>query len=149
MHARVRPVGERLDLCLQYVAWIKKQVALAEEQVREAREARAQMEEKLANGLRDLEALRAEAPAHPRQGMEVDPNEEVIRLKAPVAELQSERQIQEADSSRSKKARTTALSLTDVAPLQGGVGAENHSLVMSSLTEAADSVLKKAGRSVL
>ena len=32
MHARVRPVGERLDLCLQYVARVKKQVARAEDQ---------------------------------------------------------------------------------------------------------------------
>ena len=51
--------------------------------------------------------------------------------------------------SRSKKARTTALSLTDVAPLQGGVGVENPSLDMSSLIEAADSALKEAGRGVL
>ena len=40
MHARVRPVGERLDL---HVTPVKKQVAPAEDQVREAREALAQM----------------------------------------------------------------------------------------------------------
>ena len=111
--------------------------------MREAQETQAQMEEKLANGLRDLEAERAEASAHPRPCpepstprhlMEVDPNEEVIRLRARVAELQSERHVQEADSSRSKKARTTALSLF---------------LVMSSLIEAADSALKEAGRGAL
>ena len=66
MQARVRPVGERLDLCLQYVARVKKQLSRAEDQVREAKEAHAQMEEKLANGLRDLEALRAEASTQPR-----------------------------------------------------------------------------------
>ena len=78
MQARVRPVGERLDLCLQYVARVKKQVARAEDQVREAREALAQMEEKLANGLRDLEVLCvwrlrhshdiAQSPAHHDKG---------------------------------------------------------------------------------
>ena len=45
LQARVRPVGERLDLRLQYV----RQVARAEEQVREAKEVQAQMEEKLAS----------------------------------------------------------------------------------------------------
>ena len=34
VQAQVRPVGERLDLCLQYVTRVKKQVARAEEQVR-------------------------------------------------------------------------------------------------------------------
>ena len=59
-------------------------------------------------------------PSTPRQEMEVDPNEEVIRLKAQVAELQLERQVvQEADSSR-KKARTVELSLTYVTPVHGG-----------------------------
>ena len=154
MQARVRPVGERLDLCLQHVARVKKQVARAEDQVREAREVFAQMEEKLANGLRDLEVLRAEAsaqprhcpePSTPRQGMEVDPNEEVIRLRAQVAELQERQVGQEADSSR-KKARTTEVSLTNVTPVLGGGGVENpSSLVMSSLIEAANSVLR-AGR---
>ena len=154
MQARVRPVGERLDLCLQYVARVKKQVARAEDQVREAREALAQMEEKLANGLRDLEVLRAEASAQPRhcpepntprQGMEVDANEEVIRLRAQVAELQERQVGQEADSSR-KKARTTEISLTNVTPVLGGGGVENPSVVMSSLIEAADSALREAGR---
>ena len=157
VQARVRPVGERLDLCLQFVARVKKQLARAEDQVREAREAQAQMEEKLANGLRDLEVLRAEAsaqprscqePTTPRQGMEVDPNEELIRLRAQVAELQLGRQdVQEADSSR-KKARTTELSLATAMPLPGGGGVENPSVVMSSSIEAADSALREAGRGV-
>ena len=154
MQARVRPVGERLDLCLQYVARVKKQLTRAEDQVREAREAHAQMEEKLANGLRDLEALRAEAsaqprscpePVTPRQGMEVDPNEELIRLRAQVAELQERQAGQEADSSR-KKARTTELSLTTAITSHGKGGVENPSVVMSSLIEAADSALREAGR---
>ena len=73
----------------------------------------------MASGLRDVEPLRAEASEHPRhcperstprQAMDVDPNEELISLRAQVAELQSERQaIQEAESSRSNKARTSAL----------------------------------------
>ena len=150
MQARVRPVGERLDLCLQYVARVKR----AEDQVREAREAHAHMEEKFANGLRDLEALRAEAsaqprscpePVTPRQEMEVDPNEELIRLRVQVAELQERPVGQEADSSR-KKARTTELSLTTAITSHWKGGVENPSVVMSSLIEATDSVLREAGR---
>ena len=92
VQAQVRPVGERLDLCLQYVTRVKKQVARAEEQVREAKEVQAQME----GGLRDLEALRAEASDHPRQcpepstqgqATDVDPREELIKLRAQVAEF--------------------------------------------------------------
>ena len=114
--AQVRPVGERLDLCLQYIARVKRQVARAEEHVREAKEAQVQMEEKLANGLRDLEALRAEASEEPRQRpqqgvaqpvMEVEPNEEIVRLRALVAELQKER-VQGVEANRTKKARTLA-----------------------------------------
>ena len=44
---------------------VKKQVARAEEQVRNAMEVQRQMEEKLANGLRDLEVLRGEASRQP------------------------------------------------------------------------------------
>ena len=65
--ARVRPMGERLDLCLQYVARVKKQVAKAEEQVRAAQEVLRQTQEKLKNGLRDLEVLRAEASEQPER----------------------------------------------------------------------------------
>ena len=157
VQAQVRPVGERLDLCLQYVTRVKKQVARAEEQVREAKEVQAQMGEKLASGLRDLEALRAEASEHPRhcpepstprQATDVDPMEELIRLRAQVAELQSKRQAnQEAETSRSKKARTSVS--TEMVPLQGGGGVDNPSVVMSNLIEAADSALRDAGRGVL
>ena len=58
-------MGERLDLCLQHIARVKKQFAQAQEQVRAAQEVQQQMEEKLTNGLRDLEILRAEASKHP------------------------------------------------------------------------------------
>ena len=57
VQAQVRPVGERLDLCLQHVARVKKQVARAEDHFRAAREVNSQMEEKLVNWLRDLEVL--------------------------------------------------------------------------------------------
>ena len=72
----------------------EKQVAKAEEHVREAKEAQVHLEEKLANGLLDLEALHAEASEEPRQCpqqsavMEVEPNKEIVRLRALVAELQ-------------------------------------------------------------
>ena len=117
LHARVRAVGERLDLCLQYVTSVKRQVARAEEQVWEANDVQAQMEEKLASGLRDLEALRAEASEHPRQcpepsipreAMDIDPSEELIRLRAQVQSCSPRvKAIQEIEPSRSKKARTS------------------------------------------
>ena len=143
---------------IQNVTPVKKQVARAEEQVREAKEVHAHMEEKLASGLRDLEELRAKASEHPRhcpepstpeQAMDVDSSmEELIRLRAQVAELQCERQaIQEAESSRSKKARTSVP--TALVPLQGGDGLDNPSAVMSNLIEAADSALRDAGRGAL
>ena len=63
------------------------------------------MEEKLASGLSDLEAFRAERnirqcpePSIPREAMDVDPNEELIRLRAQVADLQSYRQIVQEES---------------------------------------------------
>ena len=43
VQAQVRPVGERLDFCLQYIARVKKQVARAEDHVRAAREVHSQM----------------------------------------------------------------------------------------------------------
>ena len=152
--AQVRPVGERLDLCLQYIARVKKQVARAEEHVREAKEAQVQLEERLANGLRDLEALRAEASEEPRQRspqsavMEVEPNEEIVKLRALVAKLQKER-AQEVEANRTKKARTLAGFCSDLAHCQGGHSAQNPSEVMSTLIDAADSTLKEAGRGVL
>ena len=114
------------------------------------------MEEKLANGLRDLEALRAEASEEPRQRtqqsapppvMEVEPNEEIVRLRPLVAELQKER-VQEVEANRTKKARTLAGSFTDLAHYQGGHSAQNPSEVMSTLIDAADSTLREAGRDV-
>ena len=85
----MRPVGERLDLCLQYIARVKKQVARAEDHDRAASEVHSQMGEKLANGLRDLEVLRAGSTC---PGMELETNEEISKLRAHVAELQMERQ---------------------------------------------------------
>ena len=114
MRVRVRFVGERHDLYTQHVVQRKKQVARAQEQVREARVVQADMEEKLTNGLRDSESFRAEASEHPRpclepsttrQGMELDPNEESIRFKA-----------QEAGSSRSNQAWIFVSGYTSVSP---------------------------------
>ena len=121
-------------------------MARAEDHVRAAKEVHSQMEEKLVNGLRDLEVLRAEAAEQPRQcfgstcpGKELETNEEISKLRAQVAELQMERQsVQEAESSRSKKARTLGGISTDLSPLQGGA--------MMTLIDAADSTLREAGR---
>ena len=51
--------------------------------------------------------------------MEVEPNEEIVRLRTLVAELLKER-VQEVEANRSKKARTLAGSCTDLAHYQGG-----------------------------
>ena len=113
----------------------EKQVGRAEEHVREAKEAQVQLEEKLA-GLRDLEALRAEALEEPRQ------RPQQSRLRALVAELQKER-VQEVEANRTKKARTLAGSCTDLVHCLGGHNAQNPSEVMSTLIEAADSTLRE------
>ena len=82
-------------------------------------------------------------------GMELETNEEISKLRAQVAELQMERQsVQEAESSRSKKARTLGGISTDLSLLQGGVSAHNPSDVMMTLIDAADSTLRQAGRGV-
>ena len=153
IHARLRPVGERLDLCLRCVARVEKQVARAEEQVRDAMEVQRQMEEKLANGLRDLEVLRGEAsqqprthqdPSAPSRGMEVEPSEEITRLRAQVAEVLSAREpLQDSESIRPKKSRTTVA--TDIVPVSGGQSASD---LMSTWIDAADSTLREAGRGV-
>ena len=144
IHARVWPVGERLDLCLQYVARVKKQLARAEDQVRTAQEVQRQTEEKLKNGLRDLEVLRLEANVTLRE-MDVEPREEITRLRAQVAQLQLERQATEdADFVRAKKARTSA---AESLLVQGGHGS-NASDVMLTLIDAADSTLREAERVV-
>ena len=67
----------------------------------------------------------------PQPGMEVEPNEEIVRLRALVAELQKER-VQEVEANRTKKARTLAGSCTDLAHRQGGHSAQNPSEVMST-----------------
>ena len=91
------------------------------------------MEEKVANGLRCAIWRRcAKRLQHstPRQEIEVDPNEEVIRLSAH-AELQLERQVVQGRDAPSRGVWRTLL------------------LVMSSLFKAADSALReKAGRGV-
>ena len=116
-------------------------------------EVQRQVEEKLSKGLRDLEGLRREAsqqprscqePSAPSRGMEVEPSEEITRLRAQVAELLSAREApQDAESIRPKKARTTAG--TDIVPVSGGQSASD---LMSTLIDAADSTLREAGRGV-
>ena len=128
VQAQVRPVGERLDLCLQHIARVKKHVARAEDHVRAAREVRAQMEEKLANGLRDLFVQRRpnsldSAQAAHAQGWSWKPK-----------------------SSRSKKARTLGGISTDLSPMQRGVSAHNPSDVMMTLIDAADATLRTEAR---
>ena len=65
------------------------------------------------------------------QEMEVDPHEEIARLRAQVAELQGGRGSQEEESFRSKKARI------------GGSSTDGQVL---TLINSADSTLREAGR---
>ena len=81
--------------------------------------------------------------------VELETNEEISKFRSQVAELQMERQsVQEAESSRSKKARTLGGIFTDMSPLQGGVTDHNPSDVIMTLIDAADSTLRKAVRGV-
>ena len=64
--ARLRPVGERLDSCLQFIDRVKKQIAKAQDRERQAQSDRMFQEEKLADGLRNLEVLRAGASPQPQ-----------------------------------------------------------------------------------
>ena len=59
--ARLRPVGERLDSCLQFIERVKKQIAKAQDRQRQAQSDRTFQEEKLAEGLRNLEILLGQA----------------------------------------------------------------------------------------
>ena len=164
--AKIRPVGERLDSCLQFVERVKKQITRAQERERQAQLDKTFQEEKLAEGLRNLEALRAEAnaqsqsevgePRQPSAGptiqeMEVeDPAELISQLRAQVASLQAERQaVCESEASRQKKARTLTCVSPDLVPLVGGGRSTSRSDMMSSLIEAADSTLKDAARSAI
>ena len=144
---QAKPVGERLNSCLQFVERVKKQITRAQERERQAQLDRTFQEEKLAEGLRNLEVLRAEANAQswasrdspvrvPAQEMEVED---------PVASLQAERQsVCESDANRQKKARALTCVSPDLVPLVGGGRSTSRSDMMSSLIEAADSTLKDA-----
>ena len=101
-----------------------------------------------------LERLRHEAASsvpepvrRPRAPMDVeDPDKEVRRLRAQVAQLQHERAArQEAEESMAKKARMLSTPTLDLAPIHSGaaVGSRNASDMMQNLIHAADSTLKE------
>ena len=72
----------------------------------------------------------------PIECMEVEPNEEVVRLRALVTELQNKRVQEKAN--RTKKARTPGVAWI----------LRIVKVVMSTLIDAADSTLRQAGRGV-
>ena len=78
-----------------------------------------------------------------------DPNEELQRLRAQVADMQAERDAQDVEATRTKKARTLSSPSADLVSIQsGGAGCvRTQSDVMLTLIDAADNALREVGRS--
>ena len=95
---RVLPVGERLDSCLKYVERAKGRVLKQQVQVQAAQELLAKFESQVAQGLADLERLRAEARVTPvataRPEEDVGNSiEELAALHREVDQLRRERDV--------------------------------------------------------
>ena len=121
--SRVQPVGERLNSILKFI-----------------QRSRTKIEKIQADLTREQVLL--QQVRRPQASMDVeDPEEEVRRLIAQVAELQQERAArQEVEESKAKKARV-------VHPRwiwPGAAGSRNASDTMQNFVDAADSTLKEA-----
>ena len=99
--------------------------------------------------LRDEAANSVSESAHSRPPAQVqvdveDPEEEILRLRAQVAELQHERVAgHETEEGRAKKARILSTPALELAPLHSGAaGSRSASDMMQNLINAADSTLK-------
>ena len=93
---RVLPVGERLDSCLKFVERAKARVLKQQIEVQAAQELLAKFESQVAQGLADLERLRAEARVTPvattRPEAEVGNHiEELAALRREVDQLRRQR----------------------------------------------------------
>ena len=120
--SRVQPVGERLDSTLKFI--LRSRVRIEKIQAGLTRE-----QVLLQQAMESLERLRDEAASsvpeqvrRPQTPMDVEnPEEEVRRLRAQVAELQHERATrQEVEESKAKKARVLSTSTLDLAPIHSG-----------------------------
>ena len=116
--AKMTPVGERLDSCLQFIERASKRLQLCESDLAQVLQKKSRLEDELAQARRNLEVLRAEAsetaaaaPPPPHASGEVEqlqPNvaklrmekedsksvvisTEVVRLRAELQEVQKER----------------------------------------------------------
>ena len=145
--SRVQPVGERLDSTLKLIqrsrTRIEKiQADLTREQVllQQAMESLEWLRDEVASSVPE-QVRRPQAP------MDVeDPEEEVRRLRAQVAELQHERAArQEVEESKAKKARVLSTPTLDLVPIHSGAAGWRHaSDTMQNVIDAADSTLKEA-----
>ena len=155
VQTRVAPVGERLDACLKFIERAKKRLESAEQDVIKAQEARVARETELSEGLANLQRLRSEAtsavPSPPVGGV-ADPAEEIRRLRAHIALLESGSTDTSREVMRQKKAKTLNAPSPDLANMECTQLASpeevpvprDPSTVMSTLINEADSALKSA-----
>ena len=117
---RVLPIGERMDSTMKF---IQRSKARIEKQQAELNREQDLLQQALVN----LERLREEAAisvaqqqSHAQQMHVEDPNEELQRLRAQVADMQAERDAQDVEATRTKKARTLSSPSADLVSIQSG-----------------------------
>ena len=149
------PVGERLDACLKFIERAKKRLESAEHDVIKAQEARVARETELSEGLANLQRSRSEAtsavPVPPVGGV-ADAAEEIRRLRAHIALLESGSTDTSREVMRQKKAKTLNAPSADLANMECTqlVSPEevpvprDPSTLMSTLINEAESALKSA-----
>ena len=91
--SRVRPLGERLDSCLQCIERAKERVFRAEARILEAQNDKRLAESQLAQAQQDLVKMKEEASVSddppPEQVPRYVPNEEVQRLEGQLSKLEA------------------------------------------------------------
>ena len=152
---RLVPVRERLDACLKFIERAKKRLESAEHDVIKAQEARVARETELSEGLANLQRSRSEAtsavPVPPVGGV-ADAAEEIRRLRAHIALLESGSTDTSREVMRQKKAKTLNAPSADLANMECTqlVSPEevpvprDPSTLMSTLINEAESALKRA-----
>ena len=137
IHARVRPVGERLDLCLQYIARIPRS---PETDGGEVEKRVAGLGGSAFRGVRTASIMPPECYTS-GDGRGTQRGDHQIAGASGTTPVEA---TEDADSVRAKKARTSA---AESLLVQGGHG-NNASDVMLTLIDADDYTLKEAGRVV-
>ena len=111
--SRVRPLGKRLDSCLQFIERAQGRV---EARILEAQDDKRLAESQLAQAQEDLVRMRVEANVSddppPEHIPRCDPNEEVQRLRAQVAKL-------EAENARHRQSRGLSVPSPDLVAMDG------------------------------